>query len=87
MQWTLHGTIGSQLGDVQSMISVEGQTMTVADYIGGVYGFRYDSLWYCAVVLLGFCIVFWLVIASECPVFFVQLSSSCLLHAVAVLSE
>ena len=64
--WTLRGTIGSQLGDVQTPIVVEGQTMTVAEYIGGTYGFEYDSLWYCIVVLIGFCVLFWLVIASAC---------------------
>ena len=31
--WTLQGVIGSQLGDVTSTIVVEGQTMTVRDYI------------------------------------------------------
>ena len=64
VQWTLYGTIGSQLGDVGSMITVEGQTMTVAEYIGGVYGWRHDGLWIAIVVLLGFCVLFWLVIAG-----------------------
>lgn len=131
MAWTLQGVIGSQLGDVTSTIVVEGQTMTVRDYIQvccflvghgrairvrdgyivavhwswgnpsgvvsiardygqehrggqrgtvglyrgfltmrahvvqGTYAFEYDGLWYCVIVLLGFCIVFWLVVAGE----------------------
>ena len=34
----------------------------------GTYAFEYDGLWYCVIILLGFCIIFWLVVAGKpCP--------------------
>ena len=56
--------IGSQLSDVQSTINVEGQDMTVSDYIDSTYGFTQASIWYSALVLVGFCIGFWFVVAG-----------------------
>jgi hypothetical protein len=76
VQWTLYGTIGSQLGDVDSLISVEGQIMTVAEYIGGVYGWRHEGLWIAIVVLLGFCVLFWLVVAGALQPLFLFLSTT-----------
>ncbi|KAK9906410.1 hypothetical protein WJX75_001426 [Coccomyxa subellipsoidea] len=62
--WTLSGVIGSQLGDVQDMITVEGQTLTVQKYIDDSYGFSKDALWYTVLILLGFSIAFWFVVAG-----------------------
>ena len=56
--------IGSQLSDVQTTINVEGQDMTVSDYIDSTYGFTQASIWYSALVLVGFCIGFWFVVAG-----------------------
>ena len=44
--WTLNGVIGSQLSDVQTVIDVHGQDMTVSQYIDGTFGFTQDSIWY-----------------------------------------
>ena len=65
MAWTLSGVIGSQLGDVQDMITVEGQTLTVQKYIDDSYGFSKDALWYTVLILLGFSIAFWFVVAGK----------------------
>lgn len=64
MAWTLSGVIGSQLGDVEDIINVQGQNIPVNQYISETYGFDKDSLWYTVVVLLGFSIVFWFVVAG-----------------------
>jgi hypothetical protein len=63
--WTLYGVIGSQLGDVNNVIEVEGQATTVQAYISDTYGFRQDGLWYCVIILLGFSVAFWFVVAGE----------------------
>ena len=63
--WTLNGVIGSQLNDEQTVISVEGQDMTVSQYIEGTFGFTEASVWYSALVLVAFCIAFWFVVAGE----------------------
>ena len=63
--WTLNGVIGSQLNDEQTVISVEGQEMTVSQYIEGTFGFTEASVWYSALVLVAFCIAFWFVVAGE----------------------
>ena len=63
--WTLNGVIGSQLNDEQTVISVEGQDMTVSQYIEGTFGFTEASVWYSALVLVAFCITFWFVVAGE----------------------
>lgn len=65
MAWTLSGVIGSQLGDVQDMITVEGQILTVQKYIDDSYGFSKDALWYTVLILLGFSIAFWFVVAGK----------------------
>ena len=62
--WTLAGVIGSQLSDDESVISVEGQDMTVSQYIDSTYGFSQDRVWYSALILVGFCIAFWFVVAG-----------------------
>ena len=62
--WTLSGVIGSQLGDVQDIINVQGQNIPVNQYVSETYGFDKDSLWYTVLVLLGFSIVFWFVVAG-----------------------
>ena len=62
--WTLNGVIGSQLNDEQTVISVEGQDMTVSQYIEGTFGFTEASVWYSALVLVAFCIAFWFVVAG-----------------------
>lgn len=64
MAWTLSGVIGSQLGDVEDIINVQGQNIPVNQYVSETYGFDKDSLWYTVVVLLGFSIVFWFVVAG-----------------------
>ena len=63
--WTLAGVIGSQLSDEESIINVEGQDVTVAQYIDSTYGFSKDRVWYSALILVGFCIAFWFVVAGE----------------------
>ena len=63
--WTLNGVIGSQLNDEQTVISVEGQDMTVSQYIEGTFGFTDASVGYSAWVLVAFCIAFWFVVAGE----------------------
>ena len=63
--WTLAGVIGSQLSDEEGVISVEGRDVTVSQYIDGTYGFSKDRVWYSALVLVGFCIAFWFVVAGE----------------------
>ncbi|CAL8462536.1 g2069 [Coccomyxa elongata] len=62
--WTLSGVIGSQLGDVEDIINVQGQNIPVNQYVSETYGFDKDSLWYTVLVLLGFSIVFWFVVAG-----------------------
>ncbi|CAK0753548.1 hypothetical protein CVIRNUC_002229 [Coccomyxa viridis] len=66
--WTLNGVIGSQLNDEQTVISVEGQDMTVSQYIEGTFGFTEASVWYSALVLVAFCIAFWFVVAGALKV-------------------
>lgn len=68
--WTLYGIIGSQLGDVQDVITVEGQQITVQQYLEDTYGFAQSGLWYTVIILLGFSITFWFVVAGEAsPIF------------------
>ena len=57
--------IGSQLSDEETIISVEGQDVTVAQYIDSTYGFSEDRVWYSALILVGFCIAFWFVVAGK----------------------
>ncbi len=57
--------IGSQLSDEEGIISVQGQDVTVSQYIDGTYGFSKDRVWYSALILVGFCIAFWFVVAGE----------------------
>ena len=63
--WTLSGVIGSQLGDVQDVIEVNGQKLTVQQYIQDTYDFSKESLWYTVLILLGFSIAFWFVVAGK----------------------
>lgn len=65
--WTLAGVIGSQLSDEESIISVEGRDVAVSQYIDNTYGFSKDRVWYSALILVGFCIAFWFVVAGEYP--------------------
>lgn len=41
--------------------------MAVSQYIDDTYGFSKDRVWYSALILVGFCIAFWFVVAGEYP--------------------
>ncbi|KAH7438824.1 hypothetical protein KP509_04G032700 [Ceratopteris richardii] len=58
--WTLHGLVGSQLGNVNTLLMVPGgQTTTVAQYIRTTYGFVHEDLTLCLGVLAIFAVGFW----------------------------
>ncbi|MCO5582935.1 hypothetical protein L7F22_036838 [Adiantum nelumboides] len=62
--WTLHGLVGSQLGDVNTLLMVSGgQTTTVAQFIRMSFGFDHDQLSVCVAVLVAFVATFWMIFA------------------------
>lgn len=69
--------IGSQLNDEQTVITVEGVDMTVSQYIEGTFGFSQERVWYSALVLVGFCIAFWFVVAGAPSRTFVPIAPAC----------
>lgn len=61
--WTIYGLVASQLGDVQTtLVDVPG-TPVVEHFIESYFGFKHDMLGVCVAVLVGFCLLFWLVFA------------------------
>ncbi|KAG6759850.1 hypothetical protein POTOM_036343 [Populus tomentosa] len=55
--WTLNAMLTSQYGDVNKEISVFGETMTVADFVGDYYGFHHNFLGVVGAVLIIFPII------------------------------
>ncbi|EPS67630.1 hypothetical protein M569_07145, partial [Genlisea aurea] len=53
--WTLDGLIASQFGDIGTRL-VTGET--VADFIHAYFDFKYDHLWYVALIVVGFTVLF-----------------------------
>nr|TKR74333.1 pleiotropic drug resistance protein 3-like isoform X1 [Populus alba] len=55
--WTLNAMLTSQYGDVNKEISVFGEPMTVADFVGDYYGFHHNFLGVVGAVLIIFPII------------------------------
>ncbi|KAL9389216.1 hypothetical protein Peur_017821 [Populus x canadensis] len=68
--WTLNAMLTSQYGDVNKEISVFGETMTVADFVGDYFGFHHNFLGVVGVVL----IIFPIITASLFAYFFGRLN-------------
>ena len=61
----IYGLVASQLGDLGDasnpshlIVNLEGQTVTISQYLVDVYGFHHDFIGYCVLVLLGFIFLF-----------------------------
>jgi ABC-type multidrug transport system permease subunit len=66
VSWTLYGLIGSQLGDVEDTIQLEGNqgTVQVGQYVDEYFGYSYSFLGQTIAILVSFCLVFWLATAA-----------------------
>ena len=67
----IYGLVGSQLGDLSDasnpshlIVTLEGQTVTISQYLEDIYGFHHDFVGYCVLVLLGFIVMFHAVSAA-----------------------
>ncbi|KAG2694531.1 hypothetical protein I3760_08G149600 [Carya illinoinensis] len=56
--WSLNGMLTSQYGDINKVITVFGETKTVAAFLEDYFGFHHDHLAVVAVVLMAFPLVF-----------------------------
>ncbi|XP_024525813.1 ABC transporter G family member 31 [Selaginella moellendorffii] len=65
VSWTIYGLTVSQLGDVEDEIGVgDGlETMSVKEFLERYFGFEEGFVGVCAMVILGFMLLFWLVFA------------------------
>ena len=60
VSYTLYGVVGSQLGDVDAtMIADDGQPLAVNAFIRQDFGWSHDFIGYCALIMVGFWVVFW----------------------------
>ncbi|TMX00544.1 hypothetical protein EJD97_000623 [Solanum chilense] len=63
--WTVRGIISSQLGDVETRITGPGFDGTVKDYLEVRLGFGPGMIWWSAVMLTGFCSLFFAIYAAS----------------------
>ncbi|KAK9811201.1 hypothetical protein WJX73_009709 [Symbiochloris irregularis] len=58
--WTLWGTVTSQLGDVEDeyLVDMNGNTVSVAQFVRDYFGFRHDWVGYTVLLLIAFIILF-----------------------------
>ncbi|KAM3362775.1 hypothetical protein P3S68_017629 [Capsicum galapagoense] len=63
--WTLRGIISSQLGDVETRITGPGFNGTVKEYLEVSLGFGPGKIWWSAVILAGFGLLFFSVFAAS----------------------
>eukprot|EP01018_Ginkgo_biloba_P004085 Gb_15493 [translate_table: standard] len=59
LSWTLYGLVGSQFGDLNSMVETgDGQKKIVKEFIREYFGFKHDFIGVIAVGTLGYCALF-----------------------------
>ncbi|KAH0772358.1 hypothetical protein KY290_016339 [Solanum tuberosum] len=63
--WTVRGIISSQLGDVETRITGPGFDGTVKNYLEVRLGFGPGMIWWSAVMLTGFCFLFFAIYAAS----------------------
>lgn len=68
MAWTLRGIISSQLGDVEEIITGTGFQGTVKEYLEVSLGFGPGWIGWSALILIGFCLLFFTVFALSVKV-------------------
>jgi hypothetical protein len=57
--WTLWGLVESQLGDNDTpMTGFGGQPTTISAFMTGAFGYTYGMIWWCVLILFGFCAFF-----------------------------
>jgi len=67
--WTLYGLITSQLGDVTSTMTSNGQQIEVIVYLKQYFGFRKSFLPYVVIWHIGFVLLFGIVFATCIKIF------------------
>ncbi|KAL4427934.1 hypothetical protein ABPG75_002023 [Micractinium tetrahymenae] len=58
--WTLWGLVGSQLCDRDdvNMTGFGGQTITVSAFMEQAFGYTFDMVWWCTLIVFAYCIFF-----------------------------
>ncbi|CAM8997380.1 unnamed protein product [Rhodiola kirilowii] len=65
--WTLYGMVGSQYGDITSLMTDNNQT--VKDFVDSYFGFQHDFLGVVAVVIVAFTVLFAFIFAFSIKAF------------------
>ncbi|KAF7814325.1 pleiotropic drug resistance protein 1 [Senna tora] len=65
--WTLYGLVASQFGDITTKMEADNQT--VQEFLRSYFGFRHDFVGICAVVVVGFAVLFAFIFAVSIKVF------------------
>uniref|UniRef100_A0A7N1A9M9 ABC transporter domain-containing protein n=1 Tax=Kalanchoe fedtschenkoi TaxID=63787 RepID=A0A7N1A9M9_KALFE len=65
--WTLYGMVGSQYGDIKTMMTDNNQT--VKDFVDSYFGFQHDFLGIVAVVIVAFTVLFAFIFAFSIKAF------------------
>lgn len=65
--WTLYGMVGSQYGDITSLMTDNNQS--VKDFVDSYFGFQHDFLGVVAVVIAAFTVLFAFIFAFSIKAF------------------